>query len=113
MGGVPLELTLELLPEQGGHHLDLRANGLGLDLAAVVALLPGNVLPQLGRYAIKGSVDLAMRFAGPVQGEGPALSLGAKVTNGRVRERRNGTSFNDVQGELSLDLTPDGVARKL
>ena len=37
---VPLELTLDLVPGKNGKELDLRANGLGLDLADAVQLLP-------------------------------------------------------------------------
>jgi hypothetical protein len=110
---VPLELTLELLPSPTGDQLDLRANGLGLDLGNTLGLLPTGMLPQLDRYAIKGAVDLAIRYTGPIDGAGPALSLGAKVTKGHVKERRSGSVFSDISGELALDLSPQGVPRKL
>jgi len=110
---VPLELTLELLPSPTGDQLDLRANGLGLDLGNTLGLLPRNMLPQLDGYAIKGAVDLAIRYMGPIDGAGPALSLGAKVTKGHVKERRSGSVFSDINGEIALDLSPQGVPRKL
>lgn len=110
---VPLELTLELLPSSTGDQLDLRANGLGLDLGNTLGLLPKGMLPQLDRYALKGAVDLAIRYTGPIDGAGPALSLGAKVTKGHVKERRSGSVFSDISGELALDLSPQGVPRKL
>ena len=110
---VPLELSLELLPSPTGDQLDLRANGLGLDLGNTLGLLPQGMLPQLDRYTIKGAVDLAIRYKGPIDGAGPALSLGAKVTKGHVKERRSGSVFSDVHGELALELSPQGVPRKL
>ena len=111
--GVPLEFTLDVLPGPKGDHLDLRANGLGLDLGNTLGLLPRRMLPQLDGYAIKGAVDLAIRYMGPIDGAGPALSLGAKVTKGHVKERRSGSVFSDIHGELALDLSSQGVPRKL
>lgn len=110
-GSVPLEVTLAVVPTAHGHDLDLRANGLGLDLADVVHLLPADLPVDLRRYALKGEVDLAVRYAGPTSG--PSLSVGAKVVKGRLKEQRSGSSFTDVFGELALELTPQGVPRKL
>jgi len=110
-GAVPLEVTLALTRTSKGDELDLRANGLGLDLADVAKLLPANLAVDMRRYAMKGEVDLAVRYAGPTSG--PSLSVGAKVVRGRLKEQRSGTTFTDVFGELALELTPQGVPRKL
>jgi hypothetical protein len=110
-GSVPLEVTLAVTEDAKGDHIDLRANGLGLDLADAVALLPENITKDLRRYTMKGEVDLAVKYAGLL--DGPSLSVGAKVVRGKLKEQRSGTSFTDVFGELSLELTPKGVPRKL
>lgn len=112
-GRVPLEVTLELLPGAKGDHLDLRANGLGLDLARVLALLPKDLLPGLDRYDIRGEVDLALQYAGHLDGPGPALSVGAKVNHGKLKELRTGTTFSQVGGELALELSPSGIPRRI
>ena len=110
---VPLELTLELVKGKQGREMDLRAKGLGLDLADVVGLLPAEQVKLLARYGMQGEVDLAVRYAGPVEGKGPALSIGAKVMKGRMKEKQSGVAFTDIFGELALELTPDGTPKKV
>lgn len=111
--GVPLALTLDLRPGPKGDVLDMRANGMGLDLGKTLGLLPKSMLPQLDAYAIKGTLDLAIRYQGPVDGAGPSLTLGAKVNKGDLKERRSGAVFSDVGGELAMDLSPAGVPKML
>lgn len=110
---VPLELTLDLVPGKIGKDLDLRAKGLGIDLADAVQLLPSEQVKLLSRYGMQGEVDLAVRYAGPVEGKGPALSIGAKVMKGRMKEKQSGVAFTDIFGELALELTPDGTPKKV
>lgn len=110
-GAVPLEVTLAVTRGTKGEELDLRANGLGLELADVVRLLPNSLTQGLDRYTMKGEVDLAVRYTGPISG--PSLSVGAKLVRGKLKEERSGTSFSDVFGELALDLTPKGTPQKL
>jgi len=112
-GSVPLEVTLAVTGSADGAHLDLRANGLALDLADAVQLLPESMTRGLSPYTMSGEMDLAVHYAGLIGGEGPSLSLGAKVVRGRLKEKRSGTAFTDVFGELTLELTPKGVPRKL
>jgi hypothetical protein len=60
-GMMPLAVTMTLIPgNTGGDELDLRANGLGLDLAGMVQLLPEAVRRRLLRYGMTGEVDLAL-----------------------------------------------------
>ncbi len=113
IGKVPLEITLDLLPNSGGKDLDLRASGFGLPLSDVLALLPEKLTKHLVNYGMHGEVDLAMRYFGPMEGEGPELSIGAKLTNGRLKEKRSNTTFSDIHGELALDLSPRGSPKKL
>lgn len=110
-GSVPLEVTLAVTESVRGTAVDLRANGLGLELADAVNLLPDGLKQSVAGYTMKGEVDLAVHYSGPVSG--PSLSLGAKVTKGRLKEQRSGTTVNDVFGELALDLSPSGVPQKL
>ena len=110
---VPLELTLDLVPGKNGKDLDLRAKGLGIDLADAVQLLPSEQVKLLSRYGMQGEVDLAVRYAGPVEGKGPALSIGAKVMKGRMKEKQSGVAFTDIFGELALELTPEGTPKKV
>jgi len=112
-GDVPLELTLDLTRTEKGNDLDLRANGLGLDLGDVTLLLPDALARRLTRYGMQGEVDLAVRYTGPMEGPGPALSIGAKVIKGRMKEKHSGATFSDIFGELALELTPDGTPRKV
>ena len=113
MGEMPLNVTLALTPSPKGNDLDLRANGLGLDLAGVIDLLPDGARASFDRFGMQGSVDLAIHYVGPVEGEGPALSVGAKLTKGRMKEKKSGAAFTDIFGELALELSPGGVVRKL
>ncbi|MBX2978356.1 MAG: hypothetical protein KF905_03600 [Flavobacteriales bacterium] len=112
-GKVPLEFTLEMAPDAKGRTLDLRANGLGLPLAETAALLPEQMAKYLQRYGMKGEVDLAVRYSGPLYGAGPSLALGAKVSKGRMKERVSGTVLSDIFGELSLELSQSGTPSKL
>ncbi len=112
-GDVPLEVTVTVTEGANGDELDLRANGLGMDLADAITLLPENMTRDLARYTMNGEVDLAIHYAGPIGGDGPSLSVGAKVIKGKLKEKRSGTTFTDVFGELALELTPNGTPRKL
>ncbi len=113
LGAMPLNITLALTPGSQGNDLDLRANGLGLDLAGVVELLPDGARASFDRFGMQGNVDLAIRYVGPLEGEGPALSVGAKLTKGRMKEKKSGAAFTDIFGELALELSPAGIVRKL
>ncbi len=110
---VPLEITMDLVPGPNGQEIDLRAKGLGIDLGDAIRLLPDDMAARFNRYGMDGEVDLAMRYAGPIEGKGPALSIGVQVSHGRMKERSSGATFSDIFGELALDLTPDGTPRKL
>ena len=112
-GDVALEVTIAVTQGATGEELDLRANGLGLDLADAVMRLPESMTRDLKRYTMNGEVDLAIHYAGPISGDGPSLSVGAKVQKGKLKEKRSGTTFTDVFGELALELTPKGTPRKL
>ena len=112
-GDVPLEITLALVPGANGDELDLRANGLGLDLADVITLLPEPIMQRLRRYNLKGEVDLALHYAGPMEGPGPALSVGMTMRNGRMKERNSGATFEQINAELAFDLTPAGVPKRI
>ena len=113
VGEVPLHLTLAVTKAAKGQELDLRANGLGLDLVDVVELLPDAARRSFQRFGMEGEVDVAIHYAGPLEGSGPALSVGAKLAQGRMQERRTGVAFTDLYGELALELSPEGVVRKL
>ncbi len=113
MGDVPLNVTLAMTPGPKGTELDLRANGLGLDLAHVVDLLPDAARGSFTRFGMQGQVDLAVHYAGMLEGEGPALSVGAKLAKGRMKEKKSGAAFTDIYGELALELGPNGAVRKL
>ena len=112
-GGVPLALTLDVLPEGEADRLDLRANGLGLDLGRVVALLPDAVRKPLASYGMDGEADLALHYHGLVQGEGPMLSVGMQVREGRMKERSTGITFDHIGGDISFDLPPSGKLERL
>ena len=112
-GGMPLEVTMELLMRDPGRPLELRANGLDLPIASVLALLPASMTAPLAGHKVEGRADLAVRYAGPLDGAGPALSIGAKVNKGRVRELRSGTQFKDIAGELALDLDARGTPSRI
>lgn len=110
---VPLEITMDLVPGSNGQEIDLRAKGLGIDLGDAIRLLPDDMAARFNRYGMDGEVDLALRYAGPIEGKGPALSMGVQVSRGRMKERSSGATFSDIFGELALDLTPDGTPRRL
>jgi len=113
LGKVPLQVTLAVVPTPKGKEIDLRASGLGLDLGRTVAQLPSALRDELGRFSMSGEVDLAVKYAGSLQGDGPPLSIGAQVRQGRMKERKSGTALTDIFGELSLEVAPDGSVRKL
>jgi hypothetical protein len=113
IGKLVLETELELKPSAKGRHLDLRANALGAPLADALALLPEDMAKPMQRYTVRGDADLALRYSGPLDGEGPALSVGAKVAAARLKESRSGSELRDMRGELALELSPQGTPRKL
>lgn len=113
VGREPLSFTLAITHGPKDGAMDLRANGFNLELAEVVQLLPGNLRQTLRRYGMSGSADLALHYGGPLQGPGPALSMGMKLRDGRFDERASGTAFRQVQGEFSADFTPDWKPRRL
>lgn len=113
IGDVPLNVTMALTPATKGFDLDLRANGLALDLEEVITLLPAFARTSFDRYGLQGKVDLAVHYVGPLEGAGPELSIGAKLTSGRMKEKKSGVAFTDIFGELALELSPTGVVRKL
>ncbi|MFT3884639.1 MAG: AsmA-like C-terminal region-containing protein [Flavobacteriales bacterium] len=112
-GNTPLNVTLAVTKEAKGRSLDLRANGFNLRLADLVALLPDGLHARLRHYGLSGEADVAIHYGGPLEGEGPALSAGITVRDGKLKETRSGVAFSQVQGQLSLDLTPKGTPRKL
>lgn len=112
-GKTPLNVTLAVDHGARGRTMDLRANGFGLDLASVVALLPEALNRPLRSYGLDGEADVAVHYGGPLDGPGPVLSAGMKLREGRFREQSSGTVFKDVRGELAVELTPEGTPRKL
>jgi len=108
-----VNLSMALAKGGQGDELDLRANGFGLDLAALVQLLPDNLRKALRRYGLAGQADLALHYRGPLEGPGPALSIGMKLHNGRFTELATRTAFSKVQGECSADFTPAWAPAKL
>ncbi|MEO7081531.1 MAG: AsmA-like C-terminal region-containing protein, partial [Flavobacteriales bacterium] len=112
-GKTPLNLTMSVTPGKTGDVLELRANGFGLDLASVVQLLPENLRATMRRYGMAGNADLAIHYAGPLDGPGPSLSMGMKLRDGRFTELASGTVFRKVQGEFSADFTPKWAPSKL
>lgn len=111
-GDVTMAVTMTVSEGGDGKVLDLRANAFGQDLQDAVELLPPGMTKGLERYRMSGEVDLAVHYAGPIE-SGPSLSVGAKLSQGRMREDRSNTTFSDIFAELALDLTPKGVAQKL
>lgn len=112
-GNTPLNVTMALENGAKGRTLDLRANGFGVALADLVGLLPDGLNDRLKHYGLKGEVDVAAHYGGPLDGDGPAFSMGLKVRDGKLKETRSGTVFTDVRGDLALELTPKGTPRKL
>lgn len=113
LGRTPLNVTLAVERGAKGRSLDLRANGFGLDLASVVALLPERLHAPLHSYGLDGEADVALHYGGPLDGDGPVLSVGMKLRDGRFKEQTSGTVLKGVRGELALELTPNGTPRKL
>jgi AsmA-like C-terminal region len=111
VGGVPLEVSLAYEPHPKGDTLDLRANGLGLDIADLIAQLPVGVQAPLKRFSMKGQADIAIRYTGPA--DSPTLSIGAQVAKARMREQKTGAAFTDIYGDVAMDLAPDGSLRML
>jgi len=111
LGTLPLELTMDVVDEGKGGQIDLRARSIGADLAAVAAVLPGDLGAALKRYAIRGEADLGVVYAGPL--EGATLSLAAKIKRGRLKETRSGAEFSDVFAELDLEVGPEGSVKHL
>jgi len=112
-GSAPIEVKLAVTRVPNGQAIDLRANGFNLALRDVVALLPESLHKRLRNYGLSGDADVAIHFAGPLGGDGPALSAGMKVRDGKLKERASGTVFKAVRGELALELAPNGTPRKL
>ena len=110
-GSVPLELTLAVIRGAQGEELDLRASGLGVELADVINLLPNELTQHFRRYSLKGGVDLAVHYGGPL--DDLRLSVGGRLMKGKLKEMKSGIAFTDVFGELALDLNAHGVPSKL
>ncbi|MBK7384127.1 MAG: hypothetical protein IPI81_12505 [Flavobacteriales bacterium] len=111
LGDLPLEVSLTVEQDAKGQNLDLRASGLDLDIAELFAQLPEKVSAPFVRYGMQGRVDLAVHYAGPL--DSPSLSIGAQVAKARMKERITGAMFTDINGELGVDLAPDGSLRML
>lgn len=111
LGDAPLEVALALTGTERERTVDLRANGLGLPLDRVLELLPEAMHAQLGHYVVKGTGDIALRYTGPM--DAPALSVGAKVTGGRLKEKRSGAVLTDVRGEVAIELNARGDLQRL
>lgn len=111
-GGLPLAFALTLSPGDHGDVLDLRANGLGLDLADAVRLLPDAVKEPLDRYGMNGEVDLALSYVGPIH-TGPSLSVGLKVRDGGMKERASGVALKAINGECAFERSPQGHLSRL
>lgn len=110
---VPMAVELNVSGGTAPRTLDLRASGFNMDLSSGVELLPPALHRALAHYDMDGEMDLALHYAGPLEGDGPLLSLGLTVRQGRLNERRTGARFKDVRGELALELTGSGALRKL
>lgn len=112
-GGTPLAVTLAVADNAKGRSLDLRANGFNMGLGDLVALLPEGLNARLRHYDLSGTADVAIHYAGPLDGPGPALSVGLSVRDGRLKESSSGALFKNVRGDLALDLSPDGTPRRI
>jgi hypothetical protein len=112
-GDAPVSITLAVERGPKGQTLDLRANGFNMDLAEVAALLPEGLHRRVRHYDLGGAADVAIHFVGPLDGEGPSLSAGMNVRDGRLKESSSGATFTEVRGELALELTPEGSVRRL
>ena len=109
----PIALTLTVAPGEKGRTLDLRANGFNMDLAQVAALLPANLHRHVARYDLRGDADIAVHYVGPLHGDGPSLSAGMTLRDGRLKETVTGAAFHAVRGEVALELTPRNTLRKM
>ncbi|MBL0046388.1 MAG: hypothetical protein IPP33_18955 [Flavobacteriales bacterium] len=112
-GDVPIALTVSVKRSVAGKEFDLRANGFNMDLADLVVLLPEGLHERVRHYDLSGSADVAVHYAGPLDANGPSLSAGMKLRDGRLKETTSGTIFRNVAGELAVELTPDGTVRNL
>ncbi len=112
-GDAPVAVTLHIGRSAEGQTLDLRANGFNMDLAEVAALLPEALHRRIRHYDLHGEADVAIRYNGPLDADGPALSAGMTVRGGRLKETSSGAVFTGVRGEFAVDLTPKGTVRKL
>ena len=112
-GDDPVAITLVVGRSGKGQTIDLRANGFNMDLAEVAALLPEGLHRRIRHYDLSGEADVAIRYNGPLNADGPALSAGMTVRDGRLKETSSGTVFTGVRGEFALELTPKGSVRKL
>ena len=110
---VPMAVELNVSSGAAPRTLDLRASGFNMDLSAGVELLPPALHRALAHYEMDGEMDLALHYAGPLDGEGPQLSLGLTVRQGRLNERKTGARFTNVRGELAMELSGTGALRKL
>lgn len=113
LGKSPVSFTLAVLEKEDGDHLELRANGFNVELATVVQMMPDGLRRSLRRYGMAGRADLALHYSGPMHAPGPALSLGMELRDGRFTELASGTVFKKVNGQFSIDFTPDWVPAKL
>jgi hypothetical protein len=113
LGKSPINATLDVVPGKQGDSINLRANGFGLDLAQVLQLLPENLRRSLRRYGMAGTADLALHYSGPLDGPGPALTVGMKLREGQFTELASGTVFRNVGGEFAADFTPQWTPSKL
>ena len=110
LGNSPVDLTLAVTQGRIGNELDLRANGFGLSLGDVIALLPERMHRPLRHYGVQGRADLAVKYQGPVSG--PVLTVAMGLKEGRFTESSTGARFTDVRGGFSAELTPSGGLRK-
>ncbi|HEY0976168.1 MAG TPA: AsmA-like C-terminal region-containing protein [Flavobacteriales bacterium] len=110
-GNTPINVTLAVENGAKGRTLDLHANGFGLGLADIVALLPEGINRPLRHYGLKGKADLALRYSGPL--DALVLTAGMGLKEGELRETATGTTFRDVRGEFALELDPSGSPRKI
>ena len=113
LGRSPLNVTLDVATGKNGPHMDLRANGFGMDLVKVVQFLPDDLRNTMRRYRMAGNADLAVHYGGSLAGAGPSLSIGMMLRDGRFTEMASGTAFHKVQGEFAADFTPDWAPQKL
>jgi hypothetical protein len=112
-GEVPVALTMAVERGAKGLTLDLRASGFNMALGDLVDLLPESTYRQLKHYALQGEADVAVHYAGPLEGDGPELSVGMKVRQGRIKEHSSGAVFSDVRGELALAISGTGALQRL